>query len=83
MMYVILKEYPYEYSTIVGIYDSIDKLKQALKEQHIHNVPDTFYPQYKYTKTEHFETYTSVDYYTIVQVPVNTFNQYGYDDTEV
>lgn len=78
-MYVILEEQPYEYSTILGIYDSLDNLKQALKEQDIQYKQDTFYPQYRYTKTEQHEDYTSTTYYSIIKTPLNTFNQYGYD----
>lgn len=78
-MYVILEEQPYEYSTILGIYDSLDNLKQALIEQDIQYKQDTFYPQYRYTKTEQHEDYTSTTYYSIIKTPLNTFNEYGYD----
>lgn len=82
-MYIILHEYPYEFSEVVGVYDSLDKLNQALEEQDIEKVRDPLYPDYSYTKTIQYDDYTSTDYYTIIEAPVNTFNQYGYIDTEV
>lgn len=80
-MYVILNEYPYEFSEVVGIYDSLDKLNQALEEQDIERKRDTQYTNYDYTKTTEHETYTETQYYSIIQAPVNTFDPEGYEQT--
>lgn len=82
-MYVLSREIPYEYSYVVGVYDSIHKLKKALREQDIKYTydadPDAVYC---YTKTVENEAYIATAYFSIERVPINQFEEYGYEEIE-
>lgn len=77
MMYVLLHEVPYEYTAVVGVFNSIDKLKETLEERAIHYTKDNDYTYYIRTERTTYTTditYTRTRYYSIIQAPTNQYS---------